>query len=253
MLTKTELGQAIGRAIQLKIEKGFVKSKAEIARHFQIKPPSLVDWVKRGSISKEKWIQMITYFSDVVPLSHWYPEGTDPKFFEADREILMTFEASRVNKQERHDALKKQLLDSDPSQVGDVARVPGNAYGLSIIDIPVLNVVEWLTLDEMFGPDMTQSERDRMPKTFGLKINDDTNSPRLNPGQVVEINTERPAKSGDFVLARCEAGAKPTIKKLVLDGGSTFLTPHNTRYEVITPKNLEILGVVQRRIDIEEF
>lgn len=52
MLKKKEFGEAIGRAIDLKIERGIIPSKAEIARHFSVKPPSLVDWVKKDPSRK---------------------------------------------------------------------------------------------------------------------------------------------------------------------------------------------------------
>lgn len=71
MLKGKEFGQAIDAAITLKIQSGRVRSKAEIARHFGIRPPSLADWVKKGSISKEKLPALWAYFSDVVGPEHW--------------------------------------------------------------------------------------------------------------------------------------------------------------------------------------
>lgn len=66
MLTGKELGQAIAAAIK---KKG--KPKAAIARHFGIKPPSISDWVKRGTIDKAKLEDLFSYFSDVVGPEHW--------------------------------------------------------------------------------------------------------------------------------------------------------------------------------------
>jgi len=71
MLNGKKLGAAIDSAIVLKLETGAAKSKAEIARHFLIKPPSLSDWVKKGSISKDKIPELFRYFSDVVGHKHW--------------------------------------------------------------------------------------------------------------------------------------------------------------------------------------
>lgn len=71
MLKGKELGIAIREAIRLKIESGAVRSKAEIARHFDIKPPSIHDWIKKGSISKDKLPELWRYFSDVVDMEHW--------------------------------------------------------------------------------------------------------------------------------------------------------------------------------------
>ena len=71
MLNGKDLGAAIGEAIRLKIESGAVRSKAEIARHFGVRPPSLVDWVNKGSISKDKLPELWRFFSDVVGCDHW--------------------------------------------------------------------------------------------------------------------------------------------------------------------------------------
>ena len=71
MLNSRELGQAIDRAIALKIASGAIKSKADVAKHFGIKTPSVYDWIKKGSISKEKLPELWDYFSDVVGYEHW--------------------------------------------------------------------------------------------------------------------------------------------------------------------------------------
>lgn len=66
MLTGKELGAAIEKAIDKK-----KITKAELARHFRIKPPSISDWVKRGTIDKAKLDELFRYFSDVVGPEHW--------------------------------------------------------------------------------------------------------------------------------------------------------------------------------------
>jgi Peptidase S24-like len=133
--------------------------------------------------------------------------------------------------------------------------VPQQGEGYTRIDIPTLNIVEWVTLDELLRSPMFQKNAnvDGQPRVFGLKIQDDTNEPKLFQGSIAEINMDREPKPGDFVLARCDKDEPPTIKQLVIDGGRTFLKPFNTRYPIITPANLEIVGVVQRKIEIEEF
>src|SRR6185312_5138932 len=85
MLKGKEFGQAIDKAISLKISSGGARSKAEIARHFDVRPPSLVDWVKKGSIAKERLPALWAYFADVVGPQHWglteseWPSGlSDP-------------------------------------------------------------------------------------------------------------------------------------------------------------------------------
>lgn len=71
MLSGKELGHAIELAINRKISSGAIKTKAEVARHFKIKPPSIHDWIKKGSISKDKLPELWVYFSDVAGPEHW--------------------------------------------------------------------------------------------------------------------------------------------------------------------------------------
>lgn len=63
-------GEKLGEAISLAIEKKGVSKKA-IAERFGVKPPSVQDWIKRGTISKDKLFDLIDYFSDVCENSHW--------------------------------------------------------------------------------------------------------------------------------------------------------------------------------------
>ncbi len=71
MLNGKDLGRAIGQAIDRKLISGSAKSKTEIARHFGVKLPSIYDWVKKGSISKDKLPELWSYFSDVAGPEHW--------------------------------------------------------------------------------------------------------------------------------------------------------------------------------------
>jgi hypothetical protein len=71
MLNGKELGQAIEAAYKMKKATGAISSKADVARHFGIKTPSVYDWVKKGSISKDKLPELWSYFSDVAGPEHW--------------------------------------------------------------------------------------------------------------------------------------------------------------------------------------
>ena len=66
MLTGKELGAAIEAAIKLKRVR-----KTDLAREFGVKPPSISDWCKRGTISKDKLMHLFEYFTDVVGPEHW--------------------------------------------------------------------------------------------------------------------------------------------------------------------------------------
>ncbi|MES2187295.1 MAG: S24 family peptidase [Pseudomonadota bacterium] len=74
MLTGPELGAAIASAIE---KKGV--SKVAVAAWFGVKPPSIQDWIRRGTISKEKLPLLWEYFAEVAGPDHWglasFPHG----------------------------------------------------------------------------------------------------------------------------------------------------------------------------------
>ncbi|MBI3157618.1 MAG: helix-turn-helix transcriptional regulator [Burkholderiales bacterium] len=66
MLTGPDLGAAIESA---RIKKGVTKEA--LAAHFGVKPPSVQDWVRRGTIDKGKLVELWRYFADVAGPEHW--------------------------------------------------------------------------------------------------------------------------------------------------------------------------------------
>lgn len=66
MFTGEKLGKAIAEAIN---RKGV--SKADVAKHFKIKPPSVTGWIRTGRISKEHIGKLVEYFSDVAKPEHF--------------------------------------------------------------------------------------------------------------------------------------------------------------------------------------
>lgn len=119
MLNGREFGEAIATAIARKLKNGSVKSKAEIARHFKIKPPSLVDWVKKGSVSKDKLPEIWRYFSDVAGPEHWgmsigeWPSELSKEYEEKpqERASCTTINApTQLVTKSRHDHLIDEIL-----------------------------------------------------------------------------------------------------------------------------------------------
>lgn len=81
MLKGEQLGAAIDAA---RIKKGL--SKKALADRFKVRPPSVQGWIATGRIDKTKMIELITFFADVVPASHWgLGEGTVLVIDEAHR------------------------------------------------------------------------------------------------------------------------------------------------------------------------
>lgn len=103
MLNGKELGAAIKTAFDLKVATGAITSKADLARHFHVKTPSVYDWFKKGSISKDKLPELWRYFSDVVGPEHWgmtewqYPEVPTPDFLLSSPPTVIEIKASAID------------------------------------------------------------------------------------------------------------------------------------------------------------
>lgn len=126
MLKGKEFGAAIGEAVKLKIEQGKATSKAEIARHFGMKPPSLSDWVKKGSVSKDKLHELWRYFSDVVGPDHWgitqseWPLGlTGSRFKAAEPEPMIYL---------------KNISDPEVEHLSNIMRQLDNTRRIKVIE-----------------------------------------------------------------------------------------------------------------------
>lgn len=85
MLKGKELGAAVGRAIQLKIDSGKAKSKAAVARDLNVEPNVVYGWIRTGSISKERLPRLWEYFADVVGPEHWGISAQGMSFFQRQR------------------------------------------------------------------------------------------------------------------------------------------------------------------------
>ncbi|MER5000353.1 hypothetical protein KDV89_12580 [Providencia stuartii] len=132
MLNGKDLGRAIEQAINKKLASGSVKSKTEIARHFNVKLPSIYDWIKKGSISKDKLPELWSYFSDVVGPEHWGLKElhtplkkVEPSCVQNDRQFDDLFHAYTSASAERKEIINFLLLQnstSEPSWVNSDTR-----------------------------------------------------------------------------------------------------------------------------------
>ena len=135
MLTGRELGDAITAAIKLKLASGAVASKKEIAEHFGVKPPSIHDWMKKGSIGKEKLPELFEYFSDVVGPEHWGINKdsylwTQKKHNDEDGSISKEFDDMSLKQEQfirRMIVLSKELSDDELQVVEDGTVATSNA------------------------------------------------------------------------------------------------------------------------------
>ncbi|WP_190277735.1 S24 family peptidase [Achromobacter xylosoxidans] len=112
MLNGTDLGAAIKAAIEKKIAIGAAPSQAAIARHFNVRPPSIHDWIKKGSISKDKLPELWRYFSDVAGPEHWglkaWPDMGSPSASEPARQYK-PWPFKTIPEDQIHDLPESQL------------------------------------------------------------------------------------------------------------------------------------------------
>ena len=80
---------------------------------------------------------------------------------------------------------------------------------------------------------------------FALTVRGDSMEPRFTEGDVLIVDPEIEARSGDFVIVRLDDAQEATFKQLVIDGAQRFLKPLNARYPVVEINgNATIVGVV---------
>lgn len=63
-------GPKLGNAIRQAIDAKGITQRA-LARHFDVSPPTVQDWIKRGTIGKDKLEELWAFFADVAGPEHW--------------------------------------------------------------------------------------------------------------------------------------------------------------------------------------
>lgn len=223
MLKSKELGRAIEQAIKLKIASGAAKSKTEIAIHFGIKPPSIYDWINKGSISKDKLPELWTYFSDVVDLTHWGIQKND---------IPDPFNNNHLRERREKTRL-----------TGDVPMLKWNQvyeWVTNKDNFTRSNALEWLPCPIYHGP-----------MTFSLKIeNEAMHQPMANisflPGDIIFVDPDREAISNSYVVSYNINSRTAKFRKLIIDGDNKYLATLNPAWPnnmVMMDDDTKICGV----------
>lgn len=65
------------------------------------------------------------------------------------------------------------------------------------------------------------------PRTYALKVEGESNDPRIRNGEVVIVDPDRPPDPGKYVVAKRHSDSKVTLKQLSLAEGEYFLKPGN--------------------------
>lgn len=206
----------------MKLASGSVRTKAEVARHFGMQPPSLADWVKKGSVAKDKLPELWRYFSDVAGPDHWglspeeWPSGLSP--------------ISEGRSPKRPEGGVAVLPEPPSSEFVPVRRVRLKvSAGVTGFGVEPLNGDG---LPIFFRADWIASKRLRAERLLAVRVNGDSMSPGLYDGDLVVINTEEAEpRDGDVFVINYEGEA--VIKRLRRDGGLWWLAsdnPDKTRY-----------------------
>ena len=165
LLTGPELGAAIAEAIK---KKGI--SKKDLADRFGVQPPSVQDWIKRGTIRKERLTELWEFFSDVCGPEHW---GLNQFPFDDP------------------DALPSPKMTIPPWVTRPVSLSPQK-----LPPIPEMK----------FGEVAMQSERGGLAEMFSTVLVDDSAAPDYPRGCQIIWSTSREAAPGRVVLVRDKHG-----------------------------------------------
>ncbi len=158
--------------------------------------------------------------------------------------------------------LKVPIADFSPSLAAEAERLskasnvsfvgefkPRNSYPLiswvsagawceAVEPYTLKDIDEWLESDAHIEGDgfWLKVQGDSMTSSVGVSIPE---------GMNILVDTGKEAKNGSLVIAKLTDANEATFKKLVIDGGSTYLKPLNPQYPLIQVNgNCKIIGVV---------
>lgn len=201
MLTGKELGAAIDAAIR---KKGI--TKAELAREFGVKPPSVQDWVKHGRISKTHLPHLLAYFADVAGPEHWgLPSGQTAQSSTPLSGGVESNRAGEYNAQKAPPSLLTYPVDTSKFRR---VYVVGRAQGGFPDRI-------WTDGDYPVGAtDQYAEVASTDPHAFLCPVVGTSMSPRFNPGEFALVEPGTEPELEDDVLVRLVTG-ETMIKRLL--------------------------------------
>lgn len=224
-------GKDLGSAIEAARKKKGI-SKAQMARDFGVKPPSVNGWIESGRIAKDRLEDLFAYFQGVVGAEHW---GLNS------------------------DAALYQQRERDPAAIG-AAESPNVKYAPRIKGfIPLISWVQaglWSEAIDLYSPgDFESIHPTTVPHgkhTFALRVDGDSmTAPAGAPGHsfphgmIIYIDPNQEALPGDYVVARHNGHGHVTFKRYTTEEGRPILKPlnNNGQYPIIRDE-FEIIGKV---------
>ena len=244
MLKGKEFGAAIGEAIQRKLDAGSALSKAEIARHFGMKPPSLSDWVKKGSVAKDKLPELWRYFSDVAGPEHWgLSESEWPAGLTSPPDLLPPLSAPALS-------MLPAPLDGPGAVAPSADFVPIRRVRLKVSAGVTGFAVDPLDGDGapiFFRADWLAAKRWRADRLIALRVAGASMAPGLYDGDLVVINTDdTEPRDGEVFVINYEGEA--VIKRLRRDGGLWWLASDNPDKRLYADKRCDEHALVLGRV-----
>lgn len=84
--------------------------------------------------------------------------------------------------------------------------------------------------------------------TYALRVNGDSMEPEFTEGDIIIVEPDETPRHGSYVVIR-QNGSEATFKKLIIDGGKTYLAPLNNRYPLLELKDdATFCGVIKEKI-----
>lgn len=253
MLSGEQLGAALTQAMALK-----KVGPTEVASHFNIKPPSVKDWQKKGCIHKKHLGRLVAYFSDVVSPAHWGVQQLEAEALASAWSIHTDLGGHPPSAIGTGDGRNRPLAANEekaPWSVSSKSEKPrlnfGNPFGTSVISAPV---VAWADLEvalmkpnrewpaEAFFTSVaiaTQVSNQIKFATVG-----DSRLPNISPGDMVAIDPQAEPHDGCVVLAKLPNG-RPTLYRYrpLANGAWEAFAPNEPPLES-TRHGLTLLGCV---------
>lgn len=118
--------------------------------------------------------------------------------------------------------------------------------------VPIISFVQagnWATAVDNFQPDDAEdwvhcSPRCG-PRSFGLRVKGPSMEPEFREGEIIIVDPDIRAESGDFVVAK-NGDEEATFKRYLYEGGRHYLVPLNNKFDPMdmTGKDWRIVGRV---------
>lgn len=174
--------------------------QVELAAACGIKPPSVSDWLNGRSINIEgKNLLAASKLLNVRP--EWLSKGTGQM---------------RPSKKELSN------VGAAPALRGKVPLISWVAAG------------DWCEAHDPYSPGEAemwlQVSENYGLRSYGLRVRGESMLPRFREGEIIIVDPDAQADSGNYVIARKDGSKEVTFKQLVIEGAAVYLKPLNPQW-----------------------